>query len=94
MIVTIGLAIIPFLFKNDVVFELKECELTEDGERVRTTFATQGTTKWGNVVVISGEDFFWFGHRSSNILRHQSTWDQTSEEIMNAVWGQGFQRLF
>lgn len=87
MILTIGLVILPFLFKNDAVFELNECELTEGGDKVRTTFATKGTTKWGGEVVISGEDFFWFGQRSNKIVRHQSTWDQTSREVMKALWG-------
>eukprot|EP00177_Eucheuma_denticulatum_P003974 GFKZ01007180.1.p1 GENE.GFKZ01007180.1~~GFKZ01007180.1.p1 ORF type:complete len:185 (-),score=13.98 GFKZ01007180.1:696-1250(-) len=87
MILTIGLVIVPYLFKRDTVFELNDCELTEDGKRVRTTFVTKGTTRWGSPVVISGEDFFWFGERSSQIIRHQSTWDQTEEEVMRAIRG-------
>lgn len=87
MILTIGLVIVPYLFERDTVFELNDCELTEDGNRVRTTFVTKGTTKWGSPVVISGEDFFWFRERSSQIIRHQSTWDQTEEEVMSAIRG-------
>lgn len=88
MLLSIGLVILPLLFKDDTVFELNECELTEDGDKIRTVFATKGTTRWGSEVVISGEDFFWFGDRSSKIVRHQSTWDQSAGEVMNALRGQ------
>lgn len=88
MILTIGLFIVRFLFKGGTAeFKLTECELTEDLEKVRTTFETKGVTRWGSFVNISGEDFFWFGNNSHLIVRHQSTWDQRPEDVMNAFWG-------
>lgn len=87
MILTIGLAIVPFLFKKDAVFKLRECEVTQKGDKVRTRFETTGTTIWGSQVVISGEDFFWFADGSNKIIRHQSTWDQSAEEVARAFRG-------
>lgn len=87
MLLTIGLLIVPGLFKRDTVFKLKDCELTEDGSKVRTTFATKGTTRWGTSVEITGEDFFWFKDGSNQIVRHQSTWDQSPGQLMKAMCG-------
>jgi len=88
MILTIGLVIIKMLFRNgEAEFILDECQMTEDGNKVRTTFRTKGHTRWGGEVVISGTDFFWFGDGSSQIIRHQSSWDQSPEEVMKSIKG-------
>lgn len=87
MILTIGLLIVPWLFKGGTVFELKDCKLTDDGNKIRTTFATKGTTRWGSFVEISGEDYFWFKDGSNQIIRHQSIWDQSVEQVLKAVRG-------
>lgn len=87
MILTI-LVVIKSLFKNGTAqFVLNDCELTEDGSKVRTTFYTSGTTKWGANIVISGEDYFWFANGSRQIVRHQSSWDQTPEELFQSFRG-------
>lgn len=82
---TIGFVIIPLLFRRDVSFKLLECDLTDEMDKVRTKFSTQGTTRWGSKVKISGEDFFWFGNSSNKIVRHESIWDQTAEEVYRSI---------
>ena len=77
---------VRFCFKDGTAqFLLHSCELTDDERKIRTTFTTRGTTKWGANLVISGEDYFWLDQDDSRgkvtIVRHQSMWDQTSSEI-------------
>lgn len=89
MLLTIGLLLVRFLFKDGQAhYSLSECAVTDDLEKIRTKFDTSGTTKWGSVVRISGEDYFWFGKDSHLIVRHQSIWDQKPDEVIDAFRGQ------
>lgn len=88
MILTIGLFFVRLLFQDGkAIFELPECDLTEDASKIRTIFITSGRTKWGSDLTISGEDFFWFKEGTASIIRHQSIWDQTPKEVSNAFLG-------
>ena len=84
MIIFLALTV-RLLFKDGTAdFILHSCALTDDFEKVRTTFATKGTTRWGANLVISGEDFFWLEEDDAGkvtIVRHQSEWDQSGGEI-------------
>lgn len=84
MILTI--AVISRMLFASSTFELSECALTPEGDKVRTVFRTAGSTKWGSDVVISGVDYFWFGDKDT-LVRHQSSWDQTPDEVTRAFWG-------
>lgn len=88
MLLTIGLFMVPLLFKGGKAdFSLSECVLTDELDKIRTTFYTSGITKWGSQVTISGVDYFWFAPNSHVIIRHQSNWDQTPDQIMIDFYG-------
>lgn len=89
MILTIALIVRLCFEGGSATFQLKSCKLTEDEEKIRTEFATAGRTRWGGRVVISGVDYFWLMEQDSGdvrIVRHQSTWDQSTKEILDSFW--------
>lgn len=87
MILSIAL-MVRFLFRS-ASFELGECQLVEGGDKIRTTFVTRGETVWGSDLVISGTDYFWFGvgEETARIVRHESIWEQTADEITKGFLG-------
>lgn len=86
MLLSICLIFLPVCFK-DAKFYLTNCRLTEDGSKIRTTFETSGTTRWGAYVYLSGVDHFWFAPDSATIVRHQSEWDQPPADIVASFFG-------
>lgn len=87
MILTLAL-IVRLCFKlGKAEFLLSECALTDDRTKIRTRFESRGITRWGAEIYISGEDFFWFGDNSAKIVRHESRWDQTPEQVVASFKG-------
>lgn len=59
MILAIGLALIPYMFKRDTLFELKESKLAEQCDEVCSQFSVmESSALWGSKGTISGGDFF------------------------------------